>query len=290
MNGARVLAAVFVCAWFASACTTTRGNAAVRTTTVARVPSQDPEQDKADTDRAQRRTVDRISQYEPTFFAIGANERINAKFQFSLRYQLYEGGTEWLEGFHVAYTQTSIWDLESASKPFFDSSYRPALFWRRDVIDALSSDDLELGIEAGFEHESNGKAGDESRSINIAYARPSVRARVDDDVWLVCEPKVWGYLEKSENRDIAEFRGYGEFRVGGYCEDGLGAFVNFRVGDDLDRGSLDVQVSYPLAQLLSGDVSGFLFLQYFNGWGETILNYDQKSPAQIRLGVALVRW
>jgi len=29
----------------------------------------------------------------------------------------------------LAYTQTSIWDLETESVPFLDTSYRPSLFW-----------------------------------------------------------------------------------------------------------------------------------------------------------------
>ena len=36
----------------------------------------------------------------------------------------------WLAGFYFAYTQNSLWDLDSASKPFNNTSSRPSLFWR----------------------------------------------------------------------------------------------------------------------------------------------------------------
>ena len=33
----------------------------------------------------------------------------------------------------------------------------------------------------------------------------------------------------------------------------------------------------------------YLYAQYFNGWGESLLSYDQRLPWQLRLGIAVVR-
>ncbi|MEO5958373.1 MAG: hypothetical protein ABIZ49_01045, partial [Opitutaceae bacterium] len=68
-----------------------------------------------------------ISAYDPIYFAIGWRERMNARFQLSFKYRVFEPGPRgeawWkqaMRDFYMAYTQTSIWDLETFSKPFYD--------------------------------------------------------------------------------------------------------------------------------------------------------------------------
>jgi hypothetical protein len=110
-----------------------------------------------------------LSENEPMYFVVGARERWTARFQISFKYRLfdYDAGfgkeRPWLTGLYFAYTQTSLWDLEGESAPFFDTSYRPSLFWRWLRTDQQTWID---GVRIGVEHESNGQSGIESRSIN----------------------------------------------------------------------------------------------------------------------------
>ena len=77
----------------------------------------------------------------------------------------------WLSGFYFGYTQNSIWDLSSESKPFRDTSYRPSFFWKWERTDDATCVD---GVRFGLEHESNGGDGANSRSINTVFVRPGV--------------------------------------------------------------------------------------------------------------------
>ena len=68
--------------------------------------------------------------YHPMYFAVGTDHE-RSKYQISFRYQFIKAGGSLAErfpaitGFNLAYTQTSFWDLQSESKPFADTSYKP---------------------------------------------------------------------------------------------------------------------------------------------------------------------
>lgn len=64
-----------------------------------------------------------------------------------------------LRHLYFGYTQTALWDLESDSAPFRDSSYRPSLFYRNDQIWTSPGRDVRFGLAGGLEHESNGRDG-----------------------------------------------------------------------------------------------------------------------------------
>lgn len=76
-----------------------------------------------------------VSVYEPVYFLMGGDGGLNAKFQISLRYRLFDDRGKlasrlpWIDDLYLAYSQTSLWDLNELSKPFKDSSYRPRFFF-----------------------------------------------------------------------------------------------------------------------------------------------------------------
>jgi len=55
-----------------------------------------------------------------------------------------------------------------------------------------------------------------------------------------------------------------------------------------NHGSIQLDASYPFRGLLR-NLNGYLHLQYFNGHGESILDYDRKLPSQLRIGLIVVR-
>jgi phospholipase A1/A2 len=121
-----------------------------------------------------------VSAYEPLYFIAGT-ESPNAKFQISFKYRLLNNNGPLarhvppLSGFHVAYSQTSLWDWEAPSAPFFDSSYRPeVLYLAENLIRGESTNWWRLNAQAGVQHESNGRGGAGSRSLNIAYLQPQL--------------------------------------------------------------------------------------------------------------------
>lgn len=121
-----------------------------------------------------------VSVYEPIYFIVGGDDGLNAKFQISLRYQLFDGSGSlasrlpWIDDLYLSYSQTSLWDLGELSKPFKDSSYRPRLFYSNFDLARFFDGQLRIGVETGFGHESNGKEGEDSRSFNMLYVRPTL--------------------------------------------------------------------------------------------------------------------
>jgi phospholipase A1/A2 len=209
---------------------------------------------------------------------------LEAKFQVSARFRLkrdiFPGAT-----LYLGYTQKSFWDIGKESSPFRESNYNPELYldlgersWPRP--------DWQLHIQVGFEHESNGRNGSDSRSWNRFFLEPRLtqhREVAGNDLELALRWRVWPLVETSlENRDIKRYYGWGE----------LGTEVEYRNvvlavcgrgGTRLDRGNLLVDVGYLVPKW---DVH--LLVQGFTGYGESLIDYDQRAST-IRLGVLIRR-
>ena len=118
--------------------------------------------------------LENISAYEPICFLVGVDPS-ESRFQFSFKYRFLNPGLslvkehQWIQGFHIAYTQTSFWDLDARSQPFKDTSYKPELFF---LTPNLLKRDFGVGrifFQTGYQHESNGREEDFSRSTNYLY-------------------------------------------------------------------------------------------------------------------------
>ncbi len=243
----------------------------------------------------------RITPYEPTYALVevgeGGDRDTNAKFQFSLAFQLIgdpqpqvQQGDDRAQGLYGAYTQTSFWDLSSPSTPFYDTSYRPELFWHQGFAAGFLGT-AGLGLEAGFAHESNGKAEPDSRSVNVAFLRPLLRWDVSDSWWVRLGPRIHAYIgDLSDNPDIATYRGHVDADLSVGHRNGLMLALRARVGSTGERGSLQADLSYPLDEISRGWIHGFAYAQWFSGWSESLVGYDQfVDQPRILIGLGLTR-
>lgn len=232
-----------------------------------------------------------LSAHEPVYFLVGTRNGLNARYQLSFKYRIFDEEStpvQWLPALkqlHFGYTQTAVWDLGVDSKPFHDTSYRPTLFWQKRLDD---SEHMPRYLRAGYEHESNGKDGINSRSINLAYVQPAWRADFADGNSLIFAPRFYGYLDQTENVDIARYRGYADWllRYGDESEWVLSSRV--RIGTAGYSGT-QIDLSVPLRKPLFARTGGFVYFQLFSGYGETLLDYNQQHPAQLRVGFSIVR-
>ena len=60
------------------------------------------------------------------------------------------------------------------------------------------------------------------------------------------------------------------------------------MGNSGNRGSVQLDLTYPMMSLLSGSLSVYLQAQYFTGYGESLLLYNERSSA-FRIGFSLYR-
>lgn len=254
---------------------------------------QGPQQAAAGTALIDKPPLLPVSVYEPVYFLVGGDGGLNAKFQISLRYQLFDGRgplarrLPWIDDLYLSFSQTSLWDLGDLSKPFKDSSYRPRLFYTNYDLARFFDGQLRVGVEAGAGHESNGKEGEESRSFNMLYVRPALTFGEPDGFRMYVAPLIHNYVADDENPDLEDYRGYVDWLVGIGSKGGLDFWATLRKGARSDYGSIELNASYPLSKLSGGDLTGWLTLQYFTGYGESLLDYSRKLDSQLRLGVSV---
>lgn len=233
-----------------------------------------------------------ITVNEPMYFVVGGRGDTRARFQFSLKYRIFARDglavdwVPWLQDLHFGYTQTALWNLSEHSEPFEDTSYRPGFFWDMESeLGGMVPDHARFG----YEHESNGQAGLESRSLDTLFVQPGWDWQVFGRP-LTFAPKLYAYIDRDEqNQDIEEFRGYADVIVRYGSEEGLLGQVRFRQGTDADRQTWQLDLSYPIRRPIFARTGGYLYLQIFDGYGESLATYNEKTGPQIRIGFAIVR-
>lgn len=233
-----------------------------------------------------------IAAYQPMYFLVGTNPE-KSKFQFSFKYRFFNPESTlgkkypWVKGFHLAYTQTSFWDLKSESKPFEDTSYKPEFFFLSPNIGVPWA--RGFFVKGGFQHESNGRGGEDSRSTNFLYIKPIYIAYdKNTKLGIMIAPKIWAYVsnEDETNPDLKYYRGYFDL------ETKLGKADSFVLGSHFrwakEGGSIELDLTYPLHRFIFKNLNLYFQAQYVNALAESLLNYRDRTEA-LRLGFAIVR-
>jgi phospholipase A1/A2 len=178
------------------------------------------------------------------------------------------------------YTQISVWQVYSRdiSSPFRDTDYEPELIWRVPVdkkLGVISFDIFQLSLD----HQSNGRADPLSKSWNRIIA--SFAFSSGDWVFAL---RPWYRIPENadddNNPNIEKYYGYGEFwswYSAGRNTYGLMLRNNLRSDGNLSTVQLDWSF------LIHAQLKGYV--QYFNGYGETLIDYNYRN---IRLGVGVM--
>lgn len=210
-------------------------------------------------------------------FLEGALDDVEMKFQLSFEVPLWARILQRDLDLYFAYTQLAFFQAYNReySSPFRETNYEPelGLNWQPDV-EALG---WRLGsARLAVNHQSNGRSEPLSRSWN------RLLLQVDGERdGLALGLRLWALLgdDPSDNPDIAEYLGYGElhatYRLG---QHELGAMLR-----NPRHPTVQLDWSYPLGRTLR------LYLQYFNGYGESLLDYDH-SVNRVGLGFMLNGW
>jgi outer membrane phospholipase A len=235
----------------------------------------------------------RMAAHEPVYFVYG-DESQAAKFQLSFKYKLAEFGERTVETtpstLQMAYTQRSLWDIDGDSSPFYDTSYMPEIFWEwmKLPIAVDTNDSPWFGLQAGYKHESNGRDGSDSRSLNTAFARAFFAFGPPGGWRVALIPEIFTYLgSMGENEDIDLYRGYGLLRAVVAKADGPSLMFTGMAGKDFNHASFQLDLTFPVRTRFL-DMSVFFLVQYYNGYGESLRSYNLKSEA-LRAGFSLVR-
>lgn len=211
-------------------------------------------------------------------------DHAEVKFQISLQFDLWRDIANTDMDLYFGYTQQSWWQLYNAeaSSPFRETNYEPEIGVKFPTGFSL------LGlrnrqIRVGFVHQSNGRADPLSRSWNRLFAifllergnlamalRPWVRIPESGD--------------KDDNPDITDYMGYGEvYGFYKWRKHTFGGMArNFLDLDDW-QGAFQLDWSYPLTPRLKW------YVQYFNGFGESLIDHDHYTN-RLGAGFMLTDW
>ncbi|MCA1797529.1 MAG: phospholipase A [Geobacteraceae bacterium] len=219
-------------------------------------------------------------------FGVPDSEVNNAevKFQFSFKFPVWRniiGDADlW-----AAYTNLSFWQAynKSHSSPFRETNHEPEVFLsKKNDLQVIGFTNTENRI--GAVHQSNGQNGQESRSWNRVYLQMIFER---DNLILTFKP--WYRIPESDedgpddptgddNPDIDDYLGYGEIRALYKWDEHIFSLMlrnNLRSGDN--RGAVELGWTFPVTEGING------YLQYFNGYGESLIDYNS-SVNRIGIG------
>jgi phospholipase A1 len=231
------------------------------------------------------------SQENYTFFGDEPMDNAEAKYQLSIKAPLYSADDESLEGLYFAFTLKSWWQVYNSdiSAPFRETNYEPELFYLWAPSYELGGLDI-VGLQLGANHQSNGRTNPLSRSWNRIVG--TVIAETENFYYVT---KVWYRLPEDEkddpanpvgddNPDILDYMGNFEFTVGTRVKDlELSLMLRNNLSTSNNRAYYELNAAYPLTKRFD------LLLQYANGYGESLIDYDYKIE-RFGIGIQFARF
>lgn len=223
--------------------------------------------------------------YKDNYFIIGApigykatKENSDVKFQISISQRLTRATLPWGTYLYLFYTQKCFWNVFENSMPMTDLNFNPGIGWSKPLF----ARDRFIGkVTLILEHESNGRDGLQSRSWN----KISLATNIIIDPTLTVHGKVWiPIIDGGQNKDILDYCGI--YQVGTSFTSinrrfGLSVLLTKRRGWNLNYNTT-VELSY---RIFPRD-NQFLFMQYYNGYGEGLLAFKQ-FHSMLRVGICI---
>jgi len=231
-----------------------------------------------------------FSGYDPELYRLQDNDPsldvsdTEVQFQISLKTPLAVGLFD-LFDIYAGYTNHSFWQLyDSDSAPFRETEHEPEVWlqfqpgWSflgvRNTVNAI-----------GLVHQSNGQGGVLSRSWNRIYAAMGLEMGP-----LALGIKPWYRIpeddEDDDNPDITDYLGHCELRAAYKWHDHVFSVMSRNnIESGFSKGAVELTWSFPFGDypFLKG------YVQYFNGYGESLIDYD-RHVNKIGIGIAVTDW
>ncbi|MCF6361774.1 MAG: phospholipase A [Gammaproteobacteria bacterium] len=220
----------------------------------------------------------------------GRLQNLEVKFQLSLKFQVASGVLGRNSLLFFAYTNQSYWQAYNSefSSPFRETNHEPEMFLllaQKWSLFGLRNRVIVLGLN----HQSNGQPGSQSRSWNRLYANFVFERRN-----MVLSLRPWYRIPEEskssatdpsgdDNPDILDYMGHGELRA--IYKHGRNTY-SLMLRNNLrrtNRGAVELGWSFPMGERLKG------YVQYFNGYGESLIDYDARVN-RLGVGIALTDW
>ncbi|MDR0749715.1 MAG: phospholipase A [Tannerellaceae bacterium] len=238
----------------------------------------------ADSIRAGIEEVPSFGLYKDNYFMAGAplNHKVtrhttDVKFQLSIRQRITKSKLPFDTYLFLQYTQKAFWNVLENSLPMRDINFNPGLGIGYLIV--YKGRYIGQAYLMG-EHESNGRFTNYSRSWNKITTGAAIRLNNNVDVQF----KTWyPIIDGRHNQDILRYNGI--FQLGGnYQTDNR----QFNAGLVLTKrkSGLSFNTQWELSWKFSKNSSQYFILQYYNGYGENLLEY-KAYHSNLRFGFAI---
>ena len=239
----------------------------------------------ADSIRAELDRRPYFSLYKDTYFVGGtvlggkpSEYNSDVKFQISFQQRLTKSVLPGHTYLYLFYTQKAIWHVFRNSLPFYDLNFNPGIGLSKHII---MKNRLLGKLTLIAEHESNGRDGTASRSWN----KISLAGEAYISPFLMAHAKYWiPIVDGQYNGDILRYMGIYQAGFQAKSLDDkwvLDMTLVKRKGWDFNFNTI-VQLGYRI----NHNSNQFIMLQYYNGYGEHMLDYNQYH-SRIRIGLLI---
>lgn len=202
----------------------------------------------------------------------------DVKFQLSISQRLTKSKLPFDTYLFLMYTQKAFWNVFQKSFPMYDLNFNPGIGFAHLIVHRNKYVGKAYLM---FEHESNGKDSIQSRSWNRVTFSGSLLL---DKNWEV-QLKAWiPIVDGGNNKDIVKYCGYMQ-AAANYMTDNrrltAAAIVTKRGG-----WNMNFNTTLELSFKFNNRENQYLFLQYYNGYGEGLLDYNRYHN-MLRIGIVI---
>ena len=235
-----------------------------------------------------RREIDKgpyFTLYKDNYFTAGtsinqkpSSTNSDVKFQISIAQRLTKSTLPFNTYLYLFYSQKCMWNVFEESMPMRDLNFNPGI----GLAKHLFVKDRYIGkVTLMVEHESNGRDGIESRSWN----KISLASNIFIDPNFMVHGKVWiPIVDGQNNKDILDYSGIYQM---GLTLTSPNKRFNFALTLVKRRGwNLNYNSIWEVAYKVFKRDNQFLFMQYYNGYGECLLDYN-KFHSRLRFGLVI---
>ena len=214
-------------------------------------------------------------------------DNVEMQFQLSLKAPISEGLFTEQDALFFGFTVRAFWQAynKDISAPFRETNYEPEIYWATPVPWEIFGGDASF-VALGLSHQSNGRSQLFSRSWNRLYAA------IAWERWrYLFALKAWWRIPEDDkddpldargddNPDIEDYLGNFEFTVAYRKFDHeIAVMLRNNLDSDDNRGAIQVDWTFPMHRRFRG------YVQFFNGYGESLIDYDQHIE---RIGVGIL--
>lgn len=223
--------------------------------------------------------------YKDNYFVFGPSLKprpdktnTNVKFQISIAQRLTNATLPLGTYLYLFYSQKCFWNVLENSMPMTDLNFNPGIGLTKPIF----VKDRYIGkASLIIEHESNGRDSIWSRSWN----KVSLAANIIIDRNLSVAGKVWiPIVDGENNKDILKYCGIYQtsVQVLSNSRKWMGSLTMVK-----RRGwNFNYNFIFELGYRFSLRSNQYFFLQYYNGYGEGLLDYKVHKN-QLRLGILI---